>query len=349
MLISEVPKRMLAEGHGHSEGHGEGGEHSLAEKVSTGCARYMSASAHMLKEHVESVHYSFFVAMCFYFILMAISLQIHYGRFRNEAKKANMHGFEDRVTFLLSKAKNWPKTAALISSNPKVARLVESNTMCYQTYIKSASAGFIDIIIEFPVWSWVILGLYQLLNAILAYDACLEEHITHLIFQLMAYVVMLWLGVRAAIFYSILASGKGEKDPYPMAAAEKFNPIGPFCTGHAFFLKLPSRRIALCVQQAWMWYTLQRVSFLVVNIEGSLYEPGEDHEFIGPLIDVCVTFVGLLVYSVAVFPFVIEMYSLPPLLDDTHLDDAVVEALKDSAESMEPGGAKEITATVSPA
>lgn len=284
-------------------------------------------------------HFSFFITMCLYFSLIGAALHIFVWRFHQSIGK--LDGFENRVKYLLSKARALPNVQALMQANPKIQKMVDSNTLCYATYMKWASREYVEMIIEFPVWTWVVLGLYLLLSAILSYYACADEAVTMSIFCGILYAMAVFFIVRLVLYGAIMSTGKGERDPYPCAQMERFLLLGPFCSGFLPWRREPSRQVALCIQQAWLWFSLQRLAFNLINKHGGLYNHEaygvESHSFIGPVTHTILTAIISFSLFTIKFPFLIEIYSLPPLSDNACVDECLCKALKECAEFMEPG------------
>jgi len=335
---TSAARQLEGEEGGGEEGRGAGEAVATLLHHLPRCKRYMSPSKEWLKEHVESVHYSFFIAMCLYFILLWITCTVHNRRFRGNVGKTQ--GFEKRIAYLLGKASEWPETKALMQSDPDVASAVKSGTICYATFIKASSHEFINTLIEFPATTWLIALVYALIQATFSFSACMDEHLVHHIFQYAFYAIYGYVGLRTMIFFCCIRGGSST--PWPLECLDRFLlwPIGPFATGHSPCISQPKRKWAICVQQAWLWFQLQRIAFVIVNTSGTLYkEAGYERDSL--IADMVVTSSILLVASFVAFPLTIEMYSLPPMIDPKEGDECVKNALIYSKTAMGQIKAKE--------
>ena len=374
----------------------EGGGDAVALHHLPYCKRYMSSSPTYLKELVEAVHYSFFIAMCLYFISLWLACTVHHHRFRRTCGQTK--GFERRIAFLLSKGAEWPQTKALIESDTQVAALVQSHRLCYATYIHLAADEFIGHLIEFAWPTWLVALAHAVLQAILSLQAsaaaappstaavhrhlepmpsgnhgfaicprcictvhsspafahwhhitpqgCLvEEHIRR-IFQYGFLAIYCYNALRCTIFFCLI---RGGASPWPLECLDRYVmwPLGPCATGHAPHWVRPKRKVAVIVQQAWMWFQLQRIAFAVCDTSSSLYkDKGELEISLHNAVVHDLTFVSTVLLLTAIFssPFGIEMYSLPPLLDEAEADAHLAKALTISKNMCWKGGEGDATA-----
>jgi len=287
------------------EGGGSGEEGG--SKGANDCYRYMSASKDWLKEHVEAVHYSFFIAMCLYFLLIAIAITVHNCRFPGP-RRSHGHGsnsaHERRAHYLLRHGRSWPAVQQLAAAEPEVALLLAKGRLNYPSYVQCASADILDVLVEFPATTWLVALGYQIGLALLSGNACVDDHWLHLVFQIASCAAWLYLSLRVLVFFAVL--GAGGENGWPLSGLDRYLTfwIGPGFVGFFPLSELPSARLALSIQQSWVWFHLQRLAFLVSNENGSLYD-GEPHP--GIVTDLVVTACALLLSSLVVWPFYIEM------------------------------------------
>ena len=240
----------------------------------------MTPSKEWLKEHVEAVHYSFFIAMLLYFMLIAITVSIHNARFSGwgergwQRKGIINHGWQHkskRGAFLLSQAKEWPAVKQLAASDPRVATALESGVFNYPIYVQCASETIVSVLIEFPATTWIVALVYQVAIALLSGNACMEHHWIHMIMWGLSIAAYGYLTFRVILTRCMIAMGSSSL--WPMAWFDRFVSVfvGPGFFGFVPWRPYASVHLALAVQQSWAWFHLQRIAFLVTNENGALY------------------------------------------------------------------------------
>lgn len=319
----------------------EGGEAEAAaghRSGANGCERYMTPSKEWLKEHVEAVHYSFFISMCLYFVLIAIAITIFNTRFTGKGKRWNDPGFERRTSFLLAHARQWPAVQALAAHDPKVQAALDRGTFSYAMYVQCASVGIVDIVIEFPWTTWLVALGYQLALALLSGNACVDDHHLQLTMLLLTLTAHTYLGVRMLLFGSLISAGA--EHAWPLLSLDRYVTflIGPCLLGFCPWNESGKAKLALTVQQSWLWFHLQRLAFLISNENGSLFD-GEPHP--GILADLIITSAMMIFASVFIWPAYMELATLPPMEPIDQLEKHVCVVLqRAAAEGTTTEGAK---------
>lgn len=190
--------------------------------------------------------------------------------------------------------------------------------------MRCASHRVIDVLIEFPATTWLVALVYQVVIALVSGHGCVNDHHLSLLFNIVVGVNIVYLGLRCFLFYVLI--GKGRKHAWP---GQGFDRTVSFLAtqgsvGFVPWLPHPSRNVAIAVQQSWLFFNLQRIAFLLVNTEGTLYS-SKPHDLV--LLDVALTPLFLVLYTTLVWPFWLEICSLPPFASPAETERHVVATL----------------------
>ena len=337
LRIRRLMQRFLEGEEGEVEGdHGE---------LSDSCKRYLNSEADWLKEHVECVHMSIFIAMLLYFTIVTIALIVHNARFSRPS--ADEHDstalanprFVHRRAWLLKAVRTWPAVQVAAQSDTAVARALNEGRFDFYKYVHISSAAAADRLIEFPPSTWAIALVYFVLWATLSDHACVEEHWIRLGALLVAMAVFLYLSLRIALFHLLLKRGA---NPWPTPAFDRFVgvAVGPCCMGYVPWRAAPNRDLALSVQQAWLFSLLLHSAYILTNEHGAMLQGSTGQAYNAQLVSLMIVGAGSLLMALVVWPLAIELYGLPPFATAENTQHRFVALLRAEAKGGDGGAAQ---------
>jgi len=220
---------------------------------------------------------------------------------------------------------------------------LRTDTIFYAALVCELSTELIDTLVEFPLIAWFIIVIKLIVESMLYSDhACLDTDIVKFFFYLCSGSATIFMALRLTIFKVMMARGR-PNDTLPCSAFDRIFClfIGPAVTGLLPFL--PARpRYAMWSIQCVLWYEAMTIAQLIearISFAMGNANPGTVSELHHSSVSLVMGLSILLVWALVLLPHAIEMFCLPPYLDNEQAKQVlhVLKAYPDGCVCVETG------------
>lgn len=318
------------------------------------CTRIVPQEADELLELVEHAHMVLFISMVLYFVFLAIVLsrllrtfhQYEVQEFKASHGQVSTRASEQRIlkhvdcsrTYLLRRVQIMFEDE--LADRPEVKAVVAQGILDYTAFLEVTTRELIERLVEFPLSTWFLVGMYFGLLAIGGNLLCFSMEFSFSILVDGFYALStLYMAVRLTVFRRRVASDTTNVSAWPCHVLDRATSliIGPGITGFYPWSNEPSEVTALSCTQAMLFFQVVWLAYMMVpnpvthRVVKMTHLPG------GVWVQLFVRLLCLSLWALFILPEQLEVFALPPFITDEEVEGLfTVLSMHPTGNSQEP-------------